>query len=311
MFVLGLEMEPLFLLNSPGPEAITAYAGITATVVITVATYVLFHFGGIHITTDHEPRVLAVFAILFAATSSPIVTRLTTELKLGKSEIGRRAIRASLANDMVCTLLMCFLFVFRGKDGTTTIKEVVIIVIFLVGEMAIVFYVVRPVLQWVNNRNPEGQCMNAVHMVATVVLTLILCYVSYWFGYDAKVNSFLVGLAMPREGRVSNILISKINYILATFILPLYFSLANLRLRADDVDKHDKPSRKSSSLHLFYIVVITTVGKLSGTFAVGKYFGLHWLEAVTLAVLMNVKGYLQVFFTFHTKRVHTHEKLII
>ncbi|XP_020242742.1 cation/H(+) antiporter 28-like [Asparagus officinalis] len=179
---------------------------------------------------------------------------------------------------------------------------------YVLVEILIAVFVVRPAFRWVNRRNPEGQPMNKLQVVVTIALTQVLCHASSFFGYDRKANAFLIGLLLPSEGRVSSFIISKFNYIQMTFVLPLYFPMANLRFSGRKWDEvaevHGvrRYGKGTAWVNLVYAVLVSAVGKMSGTLAAAKYFGLHWLEAVTLGVLLNTKGYFHFFLAFHCQK---------
>lgn len=300
MFVLGLEMEPMVILRPPGPEAKIAYAGVFSTCSIFAMFAFLFPDDQAIKTNMHGSyylygKVRLVFAIMYSATSSPIITRLITDLKLSQSDIGRRAIRAGMANDLVCTIFIGIVVAIRGD-----LRSVLLISVCLAAEMVFVVYGMRFLFGWVNSRNPEGKAVKGLDMTIVLLSTQVLCHIAKFFQYDTKINAFLIGLALPRYGRVSNFLISKINYVLTSFILPIYIAMAGLHFTVAFEEGHIK---RKSMQQMPVVAFLAFLGKLVGTLSAGLWYDLHWMEAGTLSVILNIKGYLQIFLAMQARTV--------
>ncbi|PKA61347.1 Cation/H(+) antiporter 28 [Apostasia shenzhenica] len=304
LFVLGLEMEPRSILQWSGPANKIAYAGIISTVCITLLCYSFINYSGIGIALDHSFQVMFGLAVGLAATSSPILTRLITELKIGKSEIGRLAVRCGLANDMICTSLMCVGIIFCGsfysKNGgggqASAIIHSIVSVLLISFEVWVVLKIVNPIFSVLNDRNPQGKPIRGIDMAVVSVLSVLLCSVSSFFGFDQNFNAFVVGLFLPRDGRMSNFLISKINFALTAFILPLYLVMVGINANYDSWMADHEQIR--TVYKLLIIGSIGVVGKLTGTVAYSIGHGLRWPEAVALGLLLNVKGYFHIFCAY-------------
>lgn len=85
-FVLGLEMDPYVILKSPTRQAMVAYAGMLTTFIIACAVTPWLHYYS-------ENANMVCFTISLSITlsgnGSHILTRLITQLKIGKSDIGK------------------------------------------------------------------------------------------------------------------------------------------------------------------------------------------------------------------------------
>ncbi|KAK8943905.1 Cation/H(+) antiporter 28 [Platanthera guangdongensis] len=301
LFALGLEMDPRTIIQFSGPATKLAYAGIISTVGITLLCYVVIHYSRLDLDVINSYHALFGLAIGLASTSSPILTRLITELKIGKSEIGRLAVHTGLANDMICTSIMCIGVViygtgYRNPNSSYRANAInsVLHALFIAFEIFIISKFINPLIDVVNNRNPEGKPIRGIDLLIVSSISLLLCFGSVLLGFDANFNAFIVGLCLPRQGRISNFLISRINFAVTTFILPLYVVLVGFST--------DYREWAEDHNHIVYKLLILgsigVVGKLTGTVAYSIRYGLQWPEAVALGMLLNVKGYFHIFCAF-------------
>ncbi|KAK8937901.1 Cation/H(+) antiporter 28 [Platanthera guangdongensis] len=296
LFVLGLEMDPKSIRRWSGPANKIAYAGIISTVAVAVVSYTLVNHTAPQLGMNHNYGIICAIAVGLSSTSSPIVTRLITELKMNKSEIGRLAVRAGIANDMLCTFLLCAgvalhpLFSADKRAGSRGLLNAFIIAI----EAVFITKIINPFLILkLNYRNPDRKPIRSLDMAVLCFVSAFLCFSSMLYGFRPSFNSFFVGLCLPRDGRLSNILISRCNFILTTIMLPIYIVFVCL---SSNYKPFIWPHIESGTVFILLIVgSIGAVGKLMGTVAYSIHHGVQWREAVALGLLLNIKGHFHIF----------------
>ncbi|CAD6266567.1 unnamed protein product [Miscanthus lutarioriparius] len=269
LFALGVEMDPTTLLDAPTGDSVVAYAGILSTCVLVT----LFHMPLMQATSGvvHE-RSLRSFlglAAVLANTASPVLTRLTTDLKIAK---------------------------------TAPVLTAAVLVVVIVSA-----FVSRAMAEWVGARNPEGRRMRGFDLSLVALAAAALCWLSSALRLNVNMAAFLVGLAFPSEGRVSRLLVSKTNFVLSSFVLPLYVAHVCLSLRqtTDDIEVAGLTRDDGFRAYVmelpfpwwkvFFVTVMGTLGKLTGCAAAGLLRGLGMLEALALGMLLNVKGYFHLY----------------
>ncbi|RLN29993.1 cation/H(+) antiporter 28 [Panicum miliaceum] len=295
LFALGVEMDPGTLLDAP-----------TADILSTSVLVTLFHMPLMKATSgvvhEHSLRSFLGLAAVLANTASPVLTRLTTDLKIAKTAVG-----AGLASDMVTTMLIAVgSMIWRDAGGDSPVVQLVLTAAVLV--VVIVSAFVSPdMAEWVGGRNPEGRRMRGFDLSLVALAAAALCWLSSALRLDVNMAAFLVGLAFPSEGRVSRLLVSKINFVLSSFVLPLYVSHVCLSLRqtTDDIEVTGLGRTEGFRAFVmelpfpwwkvFFVTVMGTLGKLAGCAAAGLLQGLGWLEALALGMLLNVKGYFHIY----------------
>ncbi|XP_062203544.1 cation/H(+) antiporter 28-like [Phragmites australis] len=310
LFALGVEMDPCTLLDSPSTDTIVAYAGILSTSVLVT----LFHTPLMQATSGvvHERSLRAFFglAAVLANTASPVLTRLATDLKIAKTAVGRLAVGSGLASDMLTTMLIAvgsMIWRDMGAEGPASAIVQPVLTAAVLVVVIVSAFVSRAMAEWVGGRNPEGRRMRGFDLSLVALAAAALCWLSSALHLDVNMAAFLVGLTFPSEGRVSRLLVSKINFVLSSFVLPLYVSHVCLSLRqtTDDIEVAGLTRTEGFRAYVmelpfpwwkvFFVTVMGTLGKLVGCAAAGLLRGLGWLEALALGMLLNVKGYFHIY----------------
>ncbi|KAF8763088.1 hypothetical protein HU200_008941 [Digitaria exilis] len=308
LFALGVEMDPGTLLDAPTADAAVAYAGILSTSVLVT----LFHMPLMQATSGvvHE-RSLRSFlglAAVLANTASPVLTRLATDLKIAKTAVGRLAVGAGLASDMVTTMLIAvgsMIWRDAGVVDSPIVQPVLTAAVLVV--VVVSAFVSRAMAEWVGGRNPEGRRMRGFDLSLVALAAAALCWLGSALRLDVNMAAFLVGLAFPSQGRVSRLLVSKTNFVLSSLVLPLYVCHVCLSLRQTTDDVEVAGLGRVEGFRAFvmelpfpwwkvlFVTVMGTLGKLTGCAAAGLLRGLGWLEALALGMLLNVKGYFHIY----------------
>ena len=150
-------------------------------------------------------------------------------------------------------------------------------------------YAVRPPFLWILKRS--GALQNGPSQ-AVVALTLLITLVSSFFtsiiGVHAIFGAFMAGLICPHEGGFAIKVTEKIEDLVTTLFLPLYFALSGL---STDVGLLD------SGIAWAYVIAVTTVAffaKFVGAALASRFSGLVWRESFTIGALMSCKGLVEI-----------------
>ncbi|CBI29549.3 unnamed protein product, partial [Vitis vinifera] len=128
-------------------------------------------------------------------------------------------------------------------------------------------------------------------MVLSVAFVVISCSCSALAGYSPVMSAFISGIALPREGRLSKMMISKVNYFLNNIFYPIFFVWVGLMV----IFPKFHPGSPWTWARMIFIFVIATLGKVVGTFLSGLMFGFNHPESVALGLLLNVKGHFHMY----------------
>ncbi|KAK7312098.1 hypothetical protein VNO77_35685 [Canavalia gladiata] len=294
MFALGIEMDPYILFRRPTKDAQVAYAGVMLTFILACFITPLLHF----FSGLHAVEFTLSLSTLLSSTASPVLTRLLTNLKIGKSDIGKLVITAGMHSDFVCSLIISVGYIFVPLDTycpDSQVKKTVkkaIAMIFAVFGQTLFTAVVSPIfIGWVNNENPEGKSMKGSHLVLSIAFMVMICASSTLYNYSPILSAFMTGICLPREGRVSKWIISKVNYILTTIFFPIFFLW--MGYAADFTKFH--PGDPQTWMRLFIPFLIAIGGKVAGTLVSGVLLGFHWPESIAVGLLLTTKGHFHLY----------------
>ncbi|KAL4202389.1 hypothetical protein AMTRI_Chr02g220770 [Amborella trichopoda] len=291
MFLVGLDMDPLSLLStSPDSRSpYIAYASVaTCSLLSIVAAPIVNTLSSSKL--GHIP--FSIFLTLFLSnTSSPVLARLLNDLKLLKSNVASVSLRAALLNDMM-SLFFTFMIVsyveFMGRNiwGESIPKYLVLLIgVAVATAFALtVIHAVGSAVSWLNDHNPDGKPMNPNHASLILFVVVVVCSGFEAIGFSSIVGSFFFGLLLPKEGRVSSMLLQSTSYVLYTFVMPVFLFTAS-------VDANLKLVANTKALGLLGLVyVLAAGGKLVGTVTAAAAVDMPLHEGVAVGLLMNVKG---------------------
>ncbi|XP_010523665.1 PREDICTED: cation/H(+) antiporter 28 [Tarenaya hassleriana] len=294
MFVLGLEMRPSVLIRPPTKDALIAYSGMFTTFLLAILTTPFLRF-----TTSSAINFPLALSLMASGTASPVLTRLISNLKIRKSDIGKLATSAGVHTDMVSTLFYCLGFIIlpTEKPPPQPLHRFfrLLLMISLLLAQATFTAIVSPIfLNWVNNENPEGKPLKGSHLVMSLAFIVLICTFPTWAPqskYNPILSAFTAGLFLPNHGRMSKWIINKINYLLGTVFYPVFFFWVGFMTHMSDFAWRDK----MVWVRAFSLLLTVIAGKVVGTVICGALLGYHVPETASLGLLLTAKGHFHVF----------------
>ncbi|KAE8702025.1 DNA-directed RNA polymerase II subunit RPB11 [Hibiscus syriacus] len=297
-FVLGLEMDPYVIFKSPSRPAILAYASVLSTCILTSVLVPWLHYG----SKDTGIITLTIsFSITLSGTGSHILTRLITNLKIGKSDIGKLTVVAGVQSDMITMFILSLSFFFplvTILSAKEEMKLVVQMATALVLQTIVAAKISPAFFNWVNKENPEGKALKGSHLVLSMAFIAVICSCAPWFKYSPFLSSFMPGLFLPSEGRISKWAISKINYLLSLLFYPLLFFCVGLKIDFTEFEGGQQGTWEK----FFALLFIVYVGKIAGTIVGGVMLGFRWPEMEAIGLLWMAKGHFHVYFAVNALR---------
>ncbi|XP_050386801.1 LOW QUALITY PROTEIN: cation/H(+) antiporter 28 [Argentina anserina] len=295
MFVLGIEMDPYVLFKVPTKDAKVAYAGMLITFILACAITPFLYY-----TEGFKIDFTLSLSMVLSSTASPVLTRMITSLKIGKSDIGQLVIATGMHSDFIATLLLSIGFVIwpvEVNNGTRSLERSLEMGTALLIQTIFTAFVSPIFMNWVNNENPEGKPMKGSHLVLSMAfMAFAVACPSYW-GYSTILSAFMAGIFLPREGRVSKWVIGKINYLLSTIFYPIFFFWMGYEAYFAEF----QPLDWMTWARLFVIFAIATIGKVVGTVISGALLGFNWPESVALGLLLTTKGHFHIYLAISAK----------
>lgn len=289
LFLVGLEVDLRFLVSNWKIALSVGAAGMALPFGMGVGiAYGLYH--QFREESGVQPISFGIYALFIgvalAITAFPVLCRILTSLKLLSTPVGVIVLSAGVGNDVVGWILLalCVALVNSGA-GLTALY----ILLCAVAYCLLLVYAIKPAFVWVLRRTKSLENGPTQGVVA---LTLLMVLASSFFtniiGIHAIFGAFMVGLICPHEGGFAIKLTEKIEDLVSTLFLPLYFALSGLNTNLGLLD---------NGITWGYVIGVTAIafiGKIAGGTIASRLNGLVWRESLTIGCLMSCKGLVEL-----------------
>ncbi|KAJ6313695.1 hypothetical protein OIU77_015058 [Salix suchowensis] len=268
-----------------------AGAGITLPFLLGIGTSFVLR-STISKGSAHAP-FLVFMGVSLSITAFPVLARILAELKLLTTDVGRIAMSAAAVNDVVAWILLALAIALSGSNTSPLIS----LWVLLCGAGFLVFsiYVIKPLLELMARRSPEGEPVKEIYICITLLLVLASAFVTDTIGIHALFGAFVVGILVPKDGPFPGVLIEKIEDLVAGLFLPLYFASSGLKTNVATISG-------AQSWGLLVLVIATACfGKIVGTMCISLPEKEH-LTRTVLSKRKDLDTELRLLACFHSSR---------
>ncbi|XP_043703805.1 cation/H(+) antiporter 15-like [Telopea speciosissima] len=232
---------------------------------------------------------LPFVGIAEAMISFPVIAHYLTELKIANSDYGRLAMSSSMISGLFSAGLLTSISLF--KPGPHTVEDTVLhylekiaVTVLLIGVILLVF---RPTLLWMIRRYSTGENVNQVFILGVLVTVMMSGFISEHIGQHVILGPLLVGMAIPAGPPLGSALVKRLELIIMWMLMPLYLVKNGLCI--------DVFAISFSEFAIVEIVILSScLGKFFGAFFPSLYFRMPLKDALSLGLIMNVQGVLEV-----------------
>ncbi|WP_313460768.1 cation:proton antiporter [Stenotrophomonas sp.] len=218
--------------------------------------------------------------ISMSITAFPVLLRILADRGITHTPLGQTAIACAALGDATAWCLLALIVAAAQATGWITASVNLFCVVAFV---ALMLGLVKP---WFARQNiPAGR--EGRWLLGVLLLALASALVTEVLGIHALFGAFAAGVAVSANAQLRTLLMEKVEPFAVTLLLPLFFAMTGLRMRADAL--------QASDLVLCLLVIaVATVGKLLGTFSAARSAGLETREAWRLGALMNTRGLMEL-----------------
>ncbi|KAJ1945807.1 hypothetical protein GGF37_001510 [Kickxella alabastrina] len=286
LFIIGLELDPRILKRNIRRSIMISVAGMALPFALGVATsYALYH---VLLNNEGRFHIFMLFlGVAMAITAFPVLARILTELNLLKTIVGSTAISAAAIDDVVSWCMLALVIALTNNSTGLTALWVLLVG---AGWTLFIVFAVRPAYLWYLRRVGclRGREPSQFVLFLTFVLVLVSAFFTDAIGIHAIFGAFIIGAIVPHDGGFAVKVTEKIEDVVQIFFLPVYFTLSGLKTNMSSLD-----DGKTWGL-LILVCSVAFIGKTGGCSVAARLSGFSWREALTIGVLMDCKGLVEL-----------------
>ncbi|KAL9245667.1 hypothetical protein vseg_019292 [Gypsophila vaccaria] len=282
LFLVGVEMD-IAVIKRTGRKAISiAIGGMILPFVIGCTFSLIMQHGQV---IQNQGTYVLFLGVALAVTAFPVLARILAELKLINTEMGRIAMSSALVND-ICAWILLALAIALAESNSSSLTSLWV-VLSSVGFVVVCIFMVRPAVMWMIRKTPEGEPFSDFYICLILTGVMISGFITDAIGTHSVFGAFVFGLIIP-NGPLGVTLIEKLEDFVSGLLLPLFFAISGLKTDLSKVQG------TSTWVGLLIVIVLACVGKVAGTAAVAYFYKMPFREGVTLGLLMNTKGLVEM-----------------
>lgn len=221
--------------------------------------------------------------VSMCVTAFPVLARILAERNMFKIPLGLLLIACAAIDDIVALTLLAVSTAIASGGGA---GEVVLMVVEVAAFAAVLFIVVRPLLDRlvVEPYRRTGK-LGADHLAILFAGLLLSSYVTTKIGVHELIGAFLFGVAVPRRNaaHLFHDIAGRVEGVSVTLLLPVFFVIAGQNvdlggLRAADIGP------------ILIILAVACVGKIAGATIAARATGVPRRQALAAGTMMNTRG---------------------
>ncbi|KAL1549020.1 Cation/H(+) antiporter 15 [Salvia divinorum] len=282
LFLIGVEMDITVIKRTGKKALVIAIAGMILPFLIGISFAFVLHEKSEFVRLG---TFILFLGVALSVTSFPVLARILAELKLLNSEIGRLAMSSALINDMCAWILLAFAIALAENEAASLASLWVILssVLFVVFCVC----VVRPLISWMIGSSPEGESVSEFYICLILTGVMVSGFITDALGTHSVFGAFVFGLVIP-NGPLGITLIERLEDFVSGLLLPLFFAISGLKTDISSIKDF------STWAILAVVIVLACAGKVAGTLLVTLYYKIPFYEGLTLGLLMNAKGLIEM-----------------
>lgn len=224
-------------------------------------------------------------ATAMAITAFPVLARILKDKGLTATRIGQLGLTSAAFADLVAWVLLALVVALvAAGSGWGDIARMLLGAILL-GVAA--FAGVRPLLALLLRRHAAGGRPDGTVIAGLLIVTFAFAALTQWLRLHEVFGAFVFGLCLPRDDKLLDILVERLEHVAVLVLMPVFFALAGLNTSPDAF-------AGMGALTLAVIVALAILGKVLGGAAGARLAGLGWRDAFCLGTLMNTRGLMEL-----------------
>jgi Kef-type K+ transport system membrane component KefB len=279
MFLVGLEVDLSQLKGRVGTTLAISNTGLAFPLMLGMAAAIPLYT---LLAPDVRFAGFAVFiGVSMSVTAFPVLARIISERRMLKRPLGTMALSAAAVDDTTAWFLIALATAIAGSgSGVTVVRTIVEAIAFCL----VMGLVVRPFIARAAVAYDELGRLPGSWITVIFAGVLASAVVTEQIGVAVILGAFVMGLIMPRHAGLSRDVNQRVEDLVLTLLLPLYFAYTGLRTNVALLGQSE----------LIWItlglIAIAVIGKFGGTIIASRTMRFPWRQSAALGVLMNTRG---------------------
>lgn len=293
IFLIGVKIDPMMVLKS-GKKALAvgilassvpyAFAGLIA--------FILNHFLSLdQVVSDMLPSIVVVQSL----SAYPVIACFLAELKILNSDIGRLASSSSIICDACQWSIISLTAAAKvAKENSFQLtlgsffSAALLIILIVFG--------IRPAAMWAIRHTPEGKPVKEIYVFAVLVALLCCGFMGEVIGLSSLFGSFALGLVIPDGPPLGAALVDRLDCFVSELLMPIFFIVCGLEMDVFAIQKF------KNVVVIQLIGFLAFIGKIIGTILPPLFFRMPFRDALSLALIMNSKGIIELAILIDWKK---------
>lgn len=223
-------------------------------------------------------------AVSMAITAFPVMARILKDVRLTRSAIGQLALASAAIADAFVWIVLALVVALISAHGWGDFARTLV---GLVAIAAIGFGLLRPLIATLLARHASDGKPGGAVLSLLLIGTCAMAAATEWLGLHPVFGAFLFGACLPRDDRLLETLIERIEHVAVLVLMPVFFALAGLGTTAEAFTGAGLSA-------LLLILAAAIAGKVLGGGGGARIAGLGWREAGAVGSLMNARGLMEL-----------------
>lgn len=221
-------------------------------------------------------------ATVFSVTAFPVLARILKERRMIDSEQGVISLASAALSDIGVWIMLAIIALSLQIEGRW--QDLAWRLLGLVALCVISFAVVRPMFKaWLTRSGPDAPYL----LLVLICGALIYASITEWLQVHSVFGAFLFGACLPRDQRLLDMLVERVEHLSVVVLMPSFFALAGLNTSLD--------AFSGVGIGLLALVVLVAVaGKLLGAGIGARMAGYPLDQSLRIGVLMNARGLMEL-----------------
>ena len=223
--------------------------------------------------------------VSMSITAFPVMARILKEKGFASSEVGLLSLTSAAIADVLAWILLALVVALIAASSGWYGFARALGGLIVLGVVA--FTVVRPAITSVLRRHASDGRPDSMVLALLLIVTFAFAALTHWLQLHAVFGAFLFGLCLPRDDKLLETLVERLEHVAVIVLMPVFFALAGLNTSPDAF-----VGMGVSALLLILLVAI--VGKIVGSAVGARLGGMPWRDSMAVGSLMNTRGLMEL-----------------